>query len=164
MAPRPHLVGEHSVDPGEVPPNAEQDDLYVGGERSQEPNSNGTIVAKIGGSTLGEHDTTLKDIVELQKRGAQAVVVHGGGKVITEWMARGGVRPKFVRGLRVTDPAVLEIVVAVLTGDDLAADGIGGLICGWMVTDKNGDPMKAPPHPALAQGTVDDVVPHADHA
>ena len=116
MAPRPHLVGEHSVDPGEVPPNAEQDDLYVGGERSQEPNSNGTIVAKIGGSTLGEHDTTLKDIVELQKRGAQAVVVHGGGKVITEWMARGGVRPKFVRGLRVTNPAVLEIVVAVLTG------------------------------------------------
>ena len=51
-------------------------------------------------------------------------------------------------------------VVAVLTGDDLAADGIGGLICGWMVTDKNGDPMKAPPHPALAQTKVNYVGDH----
>lgn len=51
-------------------------------------------------------------------------------------------------------------VIGVFTGDDLAADGIGGLICGWTVTDKNGDPMKAPPHPALAQGKVNYVGDH----
>ncbi len=45
-------------------------------------------------------------------------------------------------------------VVAVLTGDDLAADKIGGLICGWMIHSKDGSPMKAGPHPALAQGKV----------
>ena len=45
-------------------------------------------------------------------------------------------------------------VVAVLTGDDLAADKIGGLICGWMIHSKDGTPMKAGPHPALAQGKV----------
>jgi acetylglutamate kinase len=42
--------------------------------------------------------------------------VHGGGKVITEWMEKQGVRPKFVRGLRVTDAPSLDIAVAVLTG------------------------------------------------
>ncbi|QPC41456.1 xanthine dehydrogenase family protein molybdopterin-binding subunit [Kaustia mangrovi] len=45
-------------------------------------------------------------------------------------------------------------VVAVLTGEDVAADGIGGLICGWMIHSKDGSPMKAGPHPILAQGKV----------
>jgi carbon-monoxide dehydrogenase large subunit len=45
-------------------------------------------------------------------------------------------------------------VVSVLTGQDLAEDKIGGLICGWMVHSKDGSPMKAGPHPALAQGKV----------
>ncbi len=45
-------------------------------------------------------------------------------------------------------------VVAVYTGDDIAADKIGGLICGWMIHSKDGSPMKAGPHPALAQGKV----------
>ncbi len=41
-----------------------------------------------------------------------------------------------------------------LTGDDLAADKVGGLICGWMIHNKDGSPMKAGAHPALAQGKV----------
>src|SRR5207253_10907249 len=45
-------------------------------------------------------------------------------------------------------------VIAVLTGDDVAQDKIGGLICGWMIHSKDGTPMKAGPHPALAQGKV----------
>ena len=45
-------------------------------------------------------------------------------------------------------------VVAIFTGEDLAADKIGGLICGWMIHSKDGTPMKAGPHPALAQGKV----------
>lgn len=45
-------------------------------------------------------------------------------------------------------------VLAVLTGDDLAADKIGGLICGWMIHNKDGSPMRAGGHPALAQGKV----------
>ncbi|NNE21240.1 MAG: xanthine dehydrogenase family protein molybdopterin-binding subunit [Rhizobiales bacterium] len=45
-------------------------------------------------------------------------------------------------------------VHAVLTGDDVAADGIGGLICGWMIHSKDGTPMKAGGHPVLAQGKV----------
>ncbi|MDX2159210.1 MAG: xanthine dehydrogenase family protein molybdopterin-binding subunit, partial [Hyphomicrobiaceae bacterium] len=45
-------------------------------------------------------------------------------------------------------------VLAVFTGSDLAADKIGSLICGWMIHSKDGSPMKAGPHPALAQGKV----------
>jgi aerobic carbon-monoxide dehydrogenase large subunit len=45
-------------------------------------------------------------------------------------------------------------VLAVLTGDDVAKAGWGGLICGWMVKCCDGSDMKAGPHPILAQGKV----------
>ena len=45
-------------------------------------------------------------------------------------------------------------VVAVLTGADLAADKVGNLPTGWLITNKDGTPMAEPPHPALAQGKV----------
>src|SRR6202043_4285595 len=45
-------------------------------------------------------------------------------------------------------------VVAIFTGDDIPADKVGVLICGWMIHSKDGSPMKAGAHPALAQGKV----------
>jgi carbon-monoxide dehydrogenase large subunit len=45
-------------------------------------------------------------------------------------------------------------VLAVYTGEDLAAAKVGGLPCGWLITDVNGQPMKEPPFPPLAQGKV----------
>ncbi|MGE3907284.1 MAG: xanthine dehydrogenase family protein molybdopterin-binding subunit, partial [Reyranellaceae bacterium] len=45
-------------------------------------------------------------------------------------------------------------VLAVFTGADIAEAKVGSLICGWVVKDKNGEPHKAPPHPALALDTV----------
>ncbi|MEM7252381.1 MAG: xanthine dehydrogenase family protein molybdopterin-binding subunit [Pseudomonadota bacterium] len=45
-------------------------------------------------------------------------------------------------------------VVGILTGADAAADGLGGLICGWNVVGKNGEGHIAPPHPALAVDAV----------
>ncbi len=81
-----------------------------------QPASNHPIVVKIGGSTLGSHDTSIKDLVRLQEEGREVVVVHGGGNVISRWMQRQGLAPRFVGGLRVTDAPSLEIVVAVLTG------------------------------------------------
>ena len=44
--------------------------------------------------------------------------------------------------------------LAIYTGADIAADKVGGLICGWMIHSKDGSPMKAGAHPALAQGKV----------
>ncbi|HEX7474855.1 MAG TPA: acetylglutamate kinase [Dehalococcoidales bacterium] len=93
------------------------------------------IVIKIGGSTLGQHDTTLADVVELQRRGGPVVVVHGGGKIITEWLTKLGAATKFVRGERVTDKTGLEVVTAVLAGlvnKDLVAaiNDLGGKAVG----------------------------------
>lgn len=45
-------------------------------------------------------------------------------------------------------------VLAILTGEDLGKDNIGDLVCGWMITSKDGSPMKAGSHPALARGKV----------
>lgn len=54
------------------------------------------IVIKIGGSTLGEGDSTVPDIVNLWKHGARPVVVHGGGKVISDWVGKQGDRKSVV--------------------------------------------------------------------
>jgi acetylglutamate kinase len=77
---------------------------------------NPIIVVKIGGSTLGSHDTTLEDLVALQERGWRPVVVHGGGAAVSEWLKMHDTPTRFVRGLRVTDAASLQVVVAVLGG------------------------------------------------
>jgi len=45
-------------------------------------------------------------------------------------------------------------VVAVFTGADMAADQIGTLPCGWGINNKDGSPMKEPPHPVLATERV----------
>ena len=45
-------------------------------------------------------------------------------------------------------------VVAIFTGDDIAADKVGGLICGWIIHSKDGSPMNVGGHPSLAQGAV----------
>lgn len=74
------------------------------------------IVIKIGGSTLGSHDTTLEDLVSLQKAGVPAVVVHGGAKEVTDWLTRLNISTTFVNGLRVTDLETLKVVTAVLGG------------------------------------------------
>ena len=51
-------------------------------------------------------------------------------------------------------------VVKVLTGEDLSADKIGGLIAGWKIVSQDGKDMKVPPHPPLAKDTVNYVGDH----
>ena len=51
-------------------------------------------------------------------------------------------------------------VVRILTGDDLAKDKIGGLIAGWKIVSQDGTDMKCPPHPPLANNTVNFVGDH----
>jgi acetylglutamate kinase len=100
------------------------------------------IVVKIGGSILGSHDTTLEDLVTLQKKGFPLVVVHGGGNRVTEWLKRQGTPTSFVGGLRVTDERSLEMVAAVLGGlvnTELVAaiNALGGRAIGMTGVDGN---------------------------
>ena len=100
--------GSNDLSTGEVSTKTSEVGLSTGLKRP--------VVIKIGGSTLGSHDTTIDDLVYLQAKGENLVVVHGGGKIISEWMEKQGVRPRFVKGLRVTDSQSLDVVVAVLGG------------------------------------------------
>ena len=100
------------------------------------------IVVKIGGSTLGNHDTTLEDLVQLQKKGISLVVVHGGAKVTSDWLVRLGISTSFIRGLRVTDAETLKVVAAVLGGlvnKELvvAIQALGGKAVGLSGSDGN---------------------------
>lgn len=74
------------------------------------------IVVKIGSVASSPEDTSIDDIVALQKQGKRIIVTHGGGKLITEWLEKQGVTTRFIRGERVTDQASLEVVIAVLCG------------------------------------------------
>ncbi len=111
------------------------------------------IVVKIGGATLGSHDTAIEDIVKLQRQGKPVLVVHGGGKLITEWLEKQGISTSFVGGERVTDRPTLEIATAVLAGlvnkDIVAAiNGQGGRavgisgVDGAVIEGKIGEPEK----------------------
>jgi acetylglutamate kinase len=78
--------------------------------------NNQLIVIKIGGVALGSNDTTVEDIAWLQRQGRQMVVVHGGGKLITEWLKIHGIATRFAEGQRVTDGDTLAVAVAVMAG------------------------------------------------
>ena len=77
---------------------------------------NDVIVVKIGGSTLGVGDSTLVDVMDLKKSGFRVVIVHGGGKQISEWASKLGIRPEFINGLRRTDFETMEVAIGVLAG------------------------------------------------
>ena len=57
-----------------------------------------------------------------------------------------------IKGIKKDKAAKAAGVLAVFTGEDIAKAGINGLPCGWLITDVNGQPMKEPPYPVLAQG------------
>ncbi len=72
-----------------------------------------TFVIKYGGSAMDDPhqvDRLLRDIVFLEAVGINPVVVHGGGKVITQKMQDAGLKARFVNGLRVTEEAAISIV------------------------------------------------------
>lgn len=78
------------------------------------------VVIKYGGSTM--EDPALQhsfagDITLLHTVGILPVIVHGGGPQISEAMAREGVEPEWVDGLRVTDEATIRVVQKTLIGE-----------------------------------------------
>jgi len=73
------------------------------------------LVVKLGGTTIADQQQVLEEVAAVARR-RPVVLVHGGGKRITEWLERLGVPSHFEGGLRVTDPAALEVAAAVLRG------------------------------------------------
>lgn len=76
-----------------------------------------TIVVKFGGSSMDNAEVVrriLEDIAFMSCVGLRPVIIHGGGKAINARMKQHGLQATFVKGLRVTDPATMEIVERVL--------------------------------------------------
>jgi acetylglutamate kinase len=75
------------------------------------------IVIKCGGSVLVDQnlfDIFIKDIVVLNKLGFIPIIVHGGGKRISNKLNELGIKSTFVKGLRVTEKETIQIVENVL--------------------------------------------------
>jgi acetylglutamate kinase len=78
-----------------------------------------TFVIKYGGAAMTDENlkqTFAKDVTILRKIGISIVIVHGGGKEITDVATRLGYETRFVNGQRYTDQNMVEIVVMVLAG------------------------------------------------
>ena len=77
------------------------------------------VVVKYGGSVMLEPElqaSVLRDVVLLGYVGISTILVHGGGREISEMMRRLGREPKVVNGLRVTDEETMRIAQMVLVG------------------------------------------------
>ena len=69
------------------------------------------VVVKLGGSVLDDENLQkmLPDIAFMATVGIQPIIVHGGGKAITEAMNKAGLEPVWVQGRRYTDQRTLTI-------------------------------------------------------
>jgi acetylglutamate kinase len=78
-----------------------------------------TIVIKYGGHAMTDAELRASfavDVVLLKYIGLKPVIVHGGGPQIERTLERLGIQSSFVKGLRVTDHATMEVVEMVLGG------------------------------------------------
>ncbi len=108
------------------------------------------IVVKYGGSAMSNEElqkNVIKDVTLLKLVGFKPIIVHGGGKEISRWVAKAGKEPKFVNGLRVTDEETMEIaemvlnkvnksLVAMVEELGVNAIGISGKDAGLLKVDK----------------------------
>jgi acetylglutamate kinase len=77
------------------------------------------LVIKYGGHAMEADelkDSFAQDVALLKYVGMHPVVVHGGGPQIDAAVKQAGIEPRFVRGLRVTDAATMDIAEMVLVG------------------------------------------------
>ena len=77
------------------------------------------ILVKLGGTLLDDPASRARlagEIVAARRQGVEVVVVHGGGKQMTRFLTERGVESRFVNGLRVSTPEVIDAVLKVLAG------------------------------------------------
>lgn len=77
------------------------------------------VLIKLGGTLLDTPESRVRlaeQIARALQDGLEAVIVHGGGKQMTRYLTDRGVESRFVNGLRVTTPDVLDAVLKVLAG------------------------------------------------
>ncbi len=74
------------------------------------------LLIKLGGTLLDSPESRARLSSEIASLDHQAVVVHGGGKQMTRYLAERNIESRFVNGLRVTTPEVVDAVLKVFAG------------------------------------------------
>jgi len=77
------------------------------------------LLVKLGGTLLDApepRDRLAAEVAQARREGVEIVVVHGGGRQMTRYLAERGIASRFVNGLRVTPPEIVDAVLKVFAG------------------------------------------------
>jgi acetylglutamate kinase len=77
------------------------------------------LLVKLGGTLLDSEETRrrlAREVAGVARQGHSLVLVHGGGKQMTRFLAERGVESRFIDGLRVTTPETIDAVLKVFAG------------------------------------------------
>ena len=100
-----------------LPPNSTVADILIEALPYIRKFSGMTVVVKYGGHAMVDEQLKTdfaRDITLLKFVGLNPVVVHGGGPQINQVLDQMGIRPRFVRGMRLTDGPTMDVVEMVL--------------------------------------------------
>ncbi len=127
------------------------------------------VLVKLGGTLLDQTSTRValaRQIAHAARTGHRVVVVHGGGRQLTAFLAERGVESRFVNGLRVSTPEVIEAVLKVLAGSvnhqlvaalveaGVAAVGLSGIDAGLIEAEPVSEELGAVGRPARANAAL----------
>jgi len=102
---------------------------------------------------IGASVRRKEDLRFLSGRGHYTDDINRPGQTYA-WFLRSPHAHARIRAIDLAAARAMPGVIAIFTGEDMAADKIGGVPCGWQIHNKDGSPMAEPPHPVLAQGKV----------
>jgi len=100
---------------------------------------------------IGASSKRREDVRFLTGTGRYTDDINVRGQAYVHFL-RSDVAHARITGIDTSAAEAMPGVVKIFTGADF--EGVGGLPCGWQVTDKHGEPMQEPAHPVLAQGKV----------
>ncbi len=100
---------------------------------------------------IGASSKRREDIRFLTGRGQYTDDINRPGQTYA-YILRSQLAHGVINSIGTEEASAMPGVVRVFTSADM--EGLGGVPCGWQVTDKNGEPMKEPAHPILASGKV----------
>ncbi|MEM6624334.1 MAG: xanthine dehydrogenase family protein molybdopterin-binding subunit [Pseudomonadota bacterium] len=100
---------------------------------------------------IGASSKRREDIRFLTGKGQYTDDINRPGQTYA-YILRSDIAHGVINGIDTGAASAMPGVIRVFTSADM--EGLGGVPCGWQVTDKNGDPMKEPMHPILAAGKV----------
>src|SRR5687768_9547645 len=100
---------------------------------------------------IGSATKRREDVRFLTGRGRYTDDLNRPGQAHVHFL-RSDVAHGRIRSLDTAAAAAMPGVLKIFTAQDF--EGVGGVPCGWLVTDRFGQPMKEPKHPVLAEGKV----------